>query len=336
MSNDKILNNPADDSISDLSFSSQADHMAVASWDSKVRIYEITSTGDPQGRALYEHGGPVLSAQWFPDGSKVVSGGCDNAVKVYDLGSSQAMQIGSHDAPVQSVRAVTVNGSSIIASSSWDKTLKYWDIRQAPNVPVCTVQLPDRSYSMDAKKDLLVVATANKHISIVNLNNPQTIFKTVQSPLKWQTRVVSCYIQANGFAVGSIEGRCGIMYVDDDDQKKVGYCYRCHREDTGRNESNLYSVNSIAFHPTYGTYATAGSDGSFHIWDKDYKSRLRGSSTVGGTIPVTSFNRNGNIFAYAISYDWSKGHSFNTPQYTNVIKLHPVQDEEVKPRPRKK
>jgi len=37
------------------------------------------------------------------------------------------------------------------------------------------------------------------------------------SPLKWQTRVVSCFPQGNGFAVGSIEGRVGIQYIDDKD-----------------------------------------------------------------------------------------------------------------------
>jgi len=37
--------------------------------------------------------------------------------------------------------------------------------------------------------------------------------QTITSPLKWQTRVVSCFTaaQSNGFAVGSIEGRVAIQ-----------------------------------------------------------------------------------------------------------------------------
>ena len=38
------------------------------------------------------------------------------------------------------------------------------------------------------------------------------------SPLKWQTRVVACFPSANGFAVGSVEGRVAIQYIDE----KVG------------------------------------------------------------------------------------------------------------------
>jgi mRNA export factor len=38
------------------------------------------------------------------------------------------------------------------------------------------------------------------------------------SSLKWQTRTVSCFPDAKGFAVGSIEGRIGVHYVEAKDQ----------------------------------------------------------------------------------------------------------------------
>ena len=65
----------------------------------------------------------------------------------------------------------------------------------------------------------MVVGTAERYINIVNLQNPLTIYKTMQSPLKWQTRVVSCFPNAIGFAVGSIEGRCAIQYVEEKDNQ---------------------------------------------------------------------------------------------------------------------
>ena len=43
------------------------------------------------------------------------------------------------------------------------------------------------------------------------------------------------------------------------------------------------------------TFSTAGSDGTFHFWDKDAKHRLKGYPSVGGTISSTAFNRNGNV-----------------------------------------
>jgi len=62
--NDIPLQSPPEDSISDISFSSMSEHLAVASWDKKVRIYEITADGNSVGKAMFEHDGPVLSVTW--------------------------------------------------------------------------------------------------------------------------------------------------------------------------------------------------------------------------------------------------------------------------------
>lgn len=64
LKSDVELTQPPEDSVSDLAFSSKADLLAVASWDKKVRIYEISATGQSQGKAMYEHEAPVLSVVW--------------------------------------------------------------------------------------------------------------------------------------------------------------------------------------------------------------------------------------------------------------------------------
>lgn len=53
-----------EDSVSDLCFSSKSEHLAVSSWDKKVRIYEIDAQGQSQGKAMLEHEGPVLCCAW--------------------------------------------------------------------------------------------------------------------------------------------------------------------------------------------------------------------------------------------------------------------------------
>jgi len=64
LSKDVQVSNPPEDSISDLAFSPASEHLAVASWDRKVRIYEIDAQGNSQGKALFDHEGPVLSCCW--------------------------------------------------------------------------------------------------------------------------------------------------------------------------------------------------------------------------------------------------------------------------------
>ena len=238
-----------------------------------------------------------------------------------------------HEQPIRCCRFATIQNSSVLITGSWDKTVKYWDLRQQN--PVVTLQCQDRVYTMDVKNELLVIGTADRYINIVGLNNPGQFYKTVQSPLKFQTRVVSCFTDATGFAVGSIEGRCAIQYVEEKSADN-NFSFKCHRDTpaTGsRDAANVYAVNSISFHPIHGTFSTAGSDGTFHFWDGNAKHRLKGYPAVGMPITATAFNRQGTVFAYAMCYDWSQGYQKNTQQAPNKIMLHGVQPDEVKPRP---
>lgn len=65
-------------------------------------------------------------------------------------------------------------------------------------------------------------------------------------------------------------------------------------------------MNDIAFHPEHGTLATAGSDGRFSFWDKDARTKLKTSEAMQQPITRCCFNAGGQIFAYAVGYDWSK------------------------------
>lgn len=69
---------------------------------------------------------------------------------------------------------------------------------------------------------------------------------------------------------------------------------------------SIPQVNGISFHPVHGTLATVGSDGRFSFWDKDARTKLKTSEQLDQPISACCFNHNGNIFAYASSYDWSK------------------------------
>ncbi|KAI9342471.1 WD40-repeat-containing domain protein [Zopfochytrium polystomum] len=325
---DVAVTNPPGDGVSDVKFSPAADFLASSSWDNQTRIWEVQPNGNTVPKASIQHQGPALACAWSKDGTKVVSVGADKAGRMMDLNTGQTSQIAAHDNVIKTVRFVeNVGGAaSMVVTGSWDKTLRYWDLRSP--TAVATVPLPERCYTMDVSGPLLVVGTAERHIMIYNLANPGTPFRQIMSPLKWQTRVVSCFPSSTGFAIGSIEGRVGIQYVEEKDSQN-NFSFKCHRDD-----KNVYSVNDISFHPIYGTFSTAGSDGSFHFWDKDSRSRLKMFPSVGTSIAATAFNRTGTIFAYAASYDWSKGHEHYKQGMQNQIYLHAVKDEDIKSKPR--
>ena len=120
-------------------------------------------------------------------------------------------------------------------------------------------------------------------------------------------------------------------------------------------EHSLLAVRRLCHRLLPPTHLLQGSDGTVNFWDKDARTRLKGDvATLNtpfqrlmplhqiafdpspGPIAATGFNRSGNIFAYAVSYDWSKGHSGMTPGHPNKIMLHACKDEEVKKRPPKR
>lgn len=64
ISKDVALVSPPEDSIADLSFSPTGDFLAVASWDKKMRIYQVTDQGTSEGKAAVDFDGPVMGCAW--------------------------------------------------------------------------------------------------------------------------------------------------------------------------------------------------------------------------------------------------------------------------------
>jgi mRNA export factor len=121
------------------------------------------------------------------------------------------------------VRFVDVPGSAaggpILASGSWDRTVRYWDMRR-PGTPLATLTCAERVYSMETAGSLLVVATAERHIHLVDLRaDPAAFARTVQSPLKHQTRAVAAFPDGTGWGTAGMEGRGAINAVSEKDAR---------------------------------------------------------------------------------------------------------------------
>lgn len=51
------------------------------------------------------------------------------------------------------------------------------------------------------------------------------------------------------------------------------FVMQCHRRKDA-NKEIVYPVNALAFHPSYGTFATGGCDAVVSVWDGENKKRL--------------------------------------------------------------
>lgn len=367
------------DGISSLNWSPSANFLVSTNWDSGVRCWEVQEQNG-QVRALakakvnHADNAPVMDCCFSNDGSTVFSCGADKAVRMWQLGQTPPnnipQQIGSHDADIKSVAYLP---SNLVVSGGWDRKLKFWDIRSP--TPAGVLELPERVYDLDVRGNLMCVATAGRHIITYDVSGEPREHSRKESPLKYQSRCISCFPDMMGFAVGSIEGRVGIHYVQKVPSKDH-FAFKCHRQD-----SNVYSVNAIAFNPNFGTFATVGSDGVVNFWDKgkrtyrtwkiieskvclgvyylfasvshhlayitflsslllylcfiDNKQRLKAFNAIQRSIPCAAFNAQGQLFAYGSSYDWSQGSTAHTPGTPNEIWIHYTAEEEIKPKGKK-
>jgi mRNA export factor len=317
------VSSPPSDAISQLAWSPKANHLIASSWDKGVRFWQVNPNGSTEPKASFQHEQPVLCCCWNEDGTRVFTGACDNKSIYWDLPTNRQTMVAQHDSPIKFVQWLP--SRSLLMTGSWDKTIRYWDLRNSK--PAIVTQLPERVYSADVRENLAIVATADKNVLVFNLNNPTTPYTTIQAPFKYHNRCVKTFPNMTGFAVGSVEGRVAIRHIEKMDQSK-DFAFKCHRIKT-----SVYAVNDIAFHPL-GTFATCGSDGTFHFWDKDSKQRLKQFKKCSLPISCCQFNAEGNIFAYAVCYDWHQGSSGYDPNVMkNHILLQQVGDE-IKPRPR--
>lgn len=337
---------PGTDSISAIAWSPSSQFIAAASWDNKCYIWEVArqpGTGAPaaaQAKALSpDLGAPVLDVKWTPDGASMFAVGCNNTVKLWNLQANAATDIGRHDKPIKSCHWVA--SMNVLVTGGWDSTLRYWDPR-APK-EVAKVALPERVFAIDLNGDSMVVATADRKLHLFHVpSNPSAPVRSMESPLRFQTRCVRVFHDKKFFGIGSIEGRCAIRCLDEGMDKavdaagksKFSFAFKCHREFPGNNLNappNIFSLNSIDAHPApdhQSVFVTAGADGVFNFWDRDKRQRLKEYKYAGNpagqvqSIVDAKFNPGGDLLAYAYSYDWSRGAEGYRKEFPGAIHIH--------------
>lgn len=167
---------------------------------------------------------------------------------MYDLATGQSAQVAQHAEPVKGIRWVDSPDGGYLVTGSWDKTMKvrpprarqsivlqfiYWPAfsavlgsavcqpyshrttTRALLQPRCFLPAPGGWYGRPRSPRFRPAATnsaaagapstAGKKMLLIFCNS-----QTIESPIKWQTRVVSCFPDGTGYAAGTTGGRTAI------------------------------------------------------------------------------------------------------------------------------
>ncbi len=334
--NDFIINDhPKQAGIQDLSFCPSQDFLCAGCWDGNAYVYQIAQNGNNNAiagaKAVWKAPvqAPVLHTSWNAQGSHVFLASADNSVKMFKLGDTNGQVVARHGAPINYCQFVNPNSNmNLLLTGGLDGKICYWDLRNPS--PVAGFQCDGKIYGMDYKKNMVACVLSNEKVHIFNITDPNRPFKTEQSPLKnQQHRTIACFPDQDGYAVGSIEGRVGIQYLNGNKSNKKSFVFKCHRvKSSNGNMTEVYPINQIKFNQ-FGSFSTIGSDGCYFFWDKNTKSKLKKGNSCGQTISCCDWSRRGTMFAYAVSYDWFKG-PYGNKDGPNHILVHKVEESDIK------
>lgn len=240
------LPSPPTDGITGLSYLPSSSLLASSSWDGGLRIHDTSKQEHLTTHAM--ESGPLLSLSACPaaggsTGGAVYAGAIDGSVRRYDVETSAASTVGMHSADVSEANrllsgevkvaasCVGAVDANLVASAGWDGKFHVWDARLSGgkrNAAAASIDLPGKAFSMDVTGDgtRAVVATSGRRNVFVDIRagsvsdkenggDAAEVILDRESSLKYQTRVVRFFPDARAIAVGSIEGRVAIEFLDD-------------------------------------------------------------------------------------------------------------------------
>ncbi|KIK03821.1 hypothetical protein K443DRAFT_461558 [Laccaria amethystina LaAM-08-1] len=294
------------DTISTIRYSpTDPDQLLVSSWDTTVRFYQIGERGvkESEAKAKFDHRAPVLAC-CFSDATHGYSGGLDTSVRELDLSTERMTNLGTHNDSISSMSFSQAN--NVLITGSWDRTIRFWDPR-AQTHQQSSHETPERVYTLDLVNHTLVVAMASRLFHIYDVRKMDIPAQQRESSLKYMTRSLACMPDGQGYATASVEGRIAVEYFDPSPAaQEKRYAFKCHRQ-TINDVDHVWPVNALAFHPTYNTFASAGSDGTVSIWDHKVKKRLRQYPKFPNPVSAIAFNCDGTKIAVGASYTWDEG-----------------------------
>jgi WD40 repeat protein len=217
-----------------------------------LSVFQTARAMDAQVQVITGHADRVYSADWSPDGRRVVTASADRTARIWDSATGQQLVIlKGHSERVQGA-AFSPDGHRIV-SASWDKTARIWDASTGSTT--LTLQghsdrVETAEFSPDGQR--VLTSSRDKTARIWNANTGELISVLVGH----QDRVYSADYSRDGSRIVTASADQTARVWDAATGRQIA-------ELNGHSEA----VSFAAFSPDGRRIVTASSDHTARIWD---------------------------------------------------------------------
>jgi WD40 repeat protein len=244
--------------IHTVAFSPDGKYLALG--EENVHLYDVSGAA-PKETAVFKSkvGFGIRSMMFSPDGKLLAFGGCDNTVRVWDVaGAKELVHAKDHRGDVCSV-AFSPDGK-LLATGSNDKTTILWDVKDDGKLAERSVIKAEDKFGAAVKS---VVFTQKGNGLVTGCSNGTFRVYTI-GPMAVK--------QAGGFKAKNSFGDAhvrsapsGQLWAISD--HKVVHLMNGAGNAVGVLEGHKEDVADVAFSPDGKLIATAGRDGTLHVWN---------------------------------------------------------------------
>jgi serine-threonine kinase receptor-associated protein len=224
-----------------------ATHAATASADFSARLWNAI-TGDELYK--FEHKHIVKSVCFSKDCQRLLTGGSEKLLRIYDLGNIDAAPYVMEGSPSQIRTAqFTADDSLIMSSCADDNGIRVWDVRT--NVVVTTLATDTPVTSIEITENGRYITTADgKNVTFFDA---MTFTPVKKWTLPYEAESASVCVPQNRFVAGGLD-----MWVHVHDMTTG------NEVDVGKGHHG--PVHSVRFAPDGMSYASGSEDGTIRLW----------------------------------------------------------------------
>ena len=224
-----------------------ATHAATASADFSACLWNAI-TGDELH--VFQHKHICKSVSFSDDCQKLLTGGSEKLLRIYDLGNVDAEPYVMQGSPSQIRTAqFTAEDTLIMSSCADDKGIRVWDVRT--NTIVTTLGTDSPVTSIEITPDGRYITTADG--KCVTFFDAMTFTPVWKRTMGYEVESASVCIENDVFVAGGTD-----MWV------------HAHSMSTGEEvdcgKGHHGPVHSVRFAPDGKSYASGSEDGTIRIW----------------------------------------------------------------------